>query len=198
MLVAMPQFPRAAAKIEWKLRQPSQMNRGEFTGYRRVTILAEAPRWTAHVEYPPIIGERAARPWRSFFAQLQGRAGTFQLVACEAPQVEVFQQVVVDGAGQTGNTLATRGWQAGAWLGNGMFVTVGDRLHQVVATSPIAGADGKVTLSIIPYLENDLADGVTVETRLPWALMSLSDDSAGWSVGTNQQYAIAFDCEEAL
>ena len=38
MLVELPHFPRAPAEVQWKLRQPSQANRSEFTGARRVTI----------------------------------------------------------------------------------------------------------------------------------------------------------------
>jgi len=42
MLIPMPAAP-IAANIEWTLDQPGQVNRSEFTGRRKVTILAAAP-----------------------------------------------------------------------------------------------------------------------------------------------------------
>ena len=197
MLVELPRYPRAPAEVTWKLRQPSQANRSEFTGARHVTILAESPRWTAQVKYPPIIGDRAIRPWRAALAMMQGRAGTFRLPAFEAHQRGAFggQAIVVDGAGQIGTTLKIRGWTHGQYLLAGWFVTIGHRLHQVVEQA-MAGPDGKMTIKVIPYVAG-YADGTVLETNVPYALMSLTDDEAGWTVGAGQKYDIAFNCEEA-
>lgn len=195
--VALPERP-VAAKIDWRPRQPAQVNRSEFTGRSRSVILAEAPFWAAGVTYPTIIGEAAFRPWRSALMRLQGRANAFRLVAVEGPQHQVAQAVVVDGAGQTGYSLAVRGFEPGEYMLDGMFVTVGDRLLQVVADTVQAGADGKLTLSVMPHLPAGLADGAEIETRLPWALMRLAQDQQGWTVDRGQQYSVSFDCEDAL
>jgi hypothetical protein len=198
MLVELPRFPRAPAEVQWKLRQPSQANRSEFTGARRVTILAEAPRWSAQVKYPPIIGDRAIRPWRAALAMMQGRAGTFRLPAFEESQRAAYggQSIQVDGAGQIGGTVNLRGFTHGAYLLIGWFITINDRLHQVVE-QVIAGADGKMAVKVIPYVAG-YGDGASVETNFPYALMSLTDDEAGWTVGPGQRYDIAFACEEAF
>ncbi|GEM_PF-2625214 len=197
MIVDLPPAP-VAAKIDWKPRQPSQVNRSEFSGTTRTVILAQAPFWAASVSYPTIVGEARFRPWRSALMRLQGRVNPFRLVACEGPQHKVHQLVVVDGAGQQGYSVRTRGWQPGTGLSDGMFITIGEKLHQVVASTALAGADGKLTIAVMPHLANALSDGMSIETRRPWALMKLATDQQGWTVDVGQQYSVSFDCEEAL
>lgn len=197
MIVDLPAAP-VAAKIDWKPRQPSQVNRSEFTGKSRTVILAMAPFWAASVSYPIIKGEARFRPWRSALMRLQGRANPFRLCACEGPQHQELQAVVVDGAGQQGYSLQTRGWLRGTGLLDGMFVTVGEKLHQVVASTGLAGADGKLTIAVMPHIANGVADGVRIETCRPWALMKMSTDQQGWTVDVGQAYSVSFECEEAL
>lgn len=199
IIIDLPRYP-VAAKIEWTLRQPSQSTRGEFTGRRRVTILSQAPRWSAKVEYPTITGERAIRPWRAALARLQGQVNAFKLIACENPQ-HVYHgssgPAVVDGANQTGNLIATRGWWPSTALETGYFVNIHGQLHQVLS-QVIAGADGKAILEVMPYIANGVPDGAAIEATKPYAVMSLTDDAAGWTVSPGQRYDIAFDCEEAF
>lgn len=194
-VIPMPASP-APQTEEWTLTQPSEANRSEFTGRRRVTILPEAPRWSTKVTLPSILGEAAVRPWRSFLARLQGRVNAFKLVAVEAPQFVSPGQVVVNGAGQTGFTLATRGWTADAYIGDGYFVTVGDQLLQVVGRTIASG--GLATLSIMPQLRAPTVDGAAVEVRLPYALVSLAEDKAGWTTKPGPEYSIEIAVEEAF
>ena len=196
MIVDLPKEP-APAKIEWKPRQPSQVNRSEFTGKTRTVILGEASFWAASVSYPEIIGEAKFRSWRSALMRLQGRVNAFRLSACEGPQHRILQRVVVDGSGQTGYTVKTRGWYPGTGLSDGMFVTIGEDLHQVVANTGLAGPDGKLTIAIMPHIAGGVADGVAIETRRPWALMKLASDQQGWTVDVGQKYTVSFDCEGA-
>ena len=194
IIIDLPRYP-VAAKIDWKPRQPTQVNRSEFTGATRTVILAQAPFWAASVSYPAVVGERRFRPWRSALMRLQGRANPFRLSACEGPQHDFFQQVVVDGAGQQGYSLKVRGVLPGTQLLDGMFVTVGEDLYQIVADTPLAGASGKLTLSIMPHLAGGFPDGLAIETMRPWALMQLSTDQQGWTVDVGQKYSVSFDCE---
>lgn len=195
--IDLPRYP-VARKIDWSLVQPTQVNRPEFGyGHPRSTILARAAYWTARVEYPVIQGEARFRPWRSALTRLQGRANAFRLVAVEGPQQRFYSEVVVDGAGQQGYTLLTRGWAEGAYLLDGMFITIGESLFQVVADSEIASTTGKLAISVMPQLPADLTDGVTIEVNKPWALMNLANDQQGWTVDVGQQYLVAFDCTGA-
>jgi hypothetical protein len=197
IIIDLPRNP-VAAKIKWTLKQPTQVNRGEFTGARRVTILSQAPRWYAEVEYPQIVGEKAVMPWRAALARLQGQANAFRLGACENAQraPSVGAGPVVDGANQTGNLIATRGWFPGAPLDLN-FLTINGRLHQVLA--PVfAGANGKAVFEIMPHIADGVPDGAMIDATRPYAVMSLADDSAGWTVNPGQRYDIAFSCEEAF
>lgn len=195
MIINLPSYP-VARKIDWRPVQPSQSNRPEFgQGRPRTTILPQSAYWTAHVEYPTITGEGLFRPWRSALMRLQGRANAFRLIAVEGPQQKMKMTVLVDGAGQQGYTLNTRGWIQNTFLLDGMFVTIGEDLYQVVANTLPAPENGKLTISIMPQLPNGLADGVAVEVNLPWSLMNLASDQQGWTVDVGQQYSVAFDCE---
>lgn len=199
IIVDLPRYP-VAATIKWVLRQPSQVNRSEFGGGRRVNILAQASYWTAEVTYPPIMGEDAVRPWRAAFARLQGRANAFRLSPCEQLQrlsVGGNTGPALDGAGQVGTTIATKGWYPGSALLVGNFVTIADRLHQVVSQS-IADADSRMSIEIMPHIANGLADGTRIEAARPYALMSMVDDEAGWTVNPGQRYELSFSCEEAF
>lgn len=197
IIVDLPRYP-VAAKIDWKPVQPTQVNRSEFGAGSRATILAQAAYWAAHVEYPEVVGEPRFRPWRSALMRLQGRANAFRIGAAEGRQQSVFMTVLVDGANQRGYAVKTRGWVPGTFLLDGMFVTIGERLHQVVADTDIVGADGKLTISIMPQLADKLADGVRVEVDEPWALMRLASDQQGWTVSPGQRYSVSFDCDDGL
>ena len=196
IIIDLPRYP-VAAKIDWKPCQPTQVNRSEFTGKSRSVVLAQAPYWSASVSYPTILGEAAFRPWRSALMRLQGRAHAFRLGACEGPQHTFHQRVVVDGAGQQSYALAVRGLVPGTQLLDGMFVTIGEDLHQLVADTPLAGIAGKVTLSIMPHLAVGIPDGLSIETMRPWALMQMTSDQQGWTVDRGQQYSVSYGCESA-
>lgn len=195
--LTLPSRPRISS-VEWTLTQPGQVNRSEFTGTRRVVVLATAPRWSAKVKFVQSIGEAQVKALRAFLAALQGQAGQFKLGMCENAQVSAAGgAVVVDGGGQTAYTLATRGWKVGALLGAGDFVTIGNQPLQLVAGA-VADSNGKATLHFAPYLRTSPADGAVVEVVNPYAVMSLTADAAGWSVSPGQIYDVSLDCEESF
>lgn len=197
MLIPFPAAP-VPAKIDWSIDQPAQVNRGEFTGRRRVTILTAAPRFYAQVILPPILGEDRVLDWRAFVVDLDGVANSFRLVAVERDQMPAGVAVSVDGAGQGGLQLATKGWgAAGQKLKRGQFVTVNDQLLMLRAPV-IADVNGRAVLSVKPYLRLSPIDNAPLEVRRPYALMAMSDPRNGWSVGIGQNYAVSFACEEAF
>ncbi|MDF0489211.1 hypothetical protein PX554_13805 [Sphingomonas sp. H39-1-10] len=196
MLIAFPAAP-VPQKIKWEIEQPGQVNRGEFTGRRRVTLLSAAPRMHATVTMPPILGEDRVLDWRAFVFECDGVANKFRLIACERDQV-AEAAVVVDGAGQFGQTLKTRGWSTpGLRLKRGHFITVGEQLL-VVRAPVIVDGSGRATISVKPHIRVQPGDGDAIEVRRPYAVMSMSDPKAGWEAGVGQNYAVTFDCEEAF
>lgn len=195
-LVTMPSSPVPAA-IEWKPKQPAQVNRSEFTSRRRVTILAAAPRWYAKVTLPPIVGEAAVLAWRAFVVDCEGPANSFHLIACEKDQIAGVSPVVL-GGGQSGRALNTAGWgAAGTKLRRGQFVTINEQLLTLTADVDADGS-GHATIQFKPYLRIVPADGAPLVVTRPYALMSMSNDDTGWAVGIGQQYQISFDCEESF
>lgn len=197
MMIPIPTWP-APRKIEWSFDQPAQANRGEFTGKRRVTLLSAAPRLYASVTLPPIVGEGRVLDWRAFVVDCDGIANKFPLVACENPQLAGDPKILVDGAGQKGHELRTKGWgSAGLKLRRGQFATVGEQLLVLMA-DVVADAAGKAVLRFKPYLRVIPADGEPVAVRRPYAVVSMSDPKNGWSVDIGQQYDITFPCEEAF
>lgn len=197
MLIAMPVSP-APRKIEWSFDQPAQVNRGEFTGRRRVTLLAAAPRLFASVTMPPIVGEDRVLDWRAFVIDCDGVANRFKVIACEREQIAGVQAVQVDGGGQGGHTLRTKGWTgAGRKLRRGQFVTIGEQLLTLMA-DVVADAAGKALIEFKPYIRVTPADAASIEVKRPYAMMSMSDPKNGWAVDVGQQYDVKFACEEAF
>jgi hypothetical protein len=195
-LITFPSAP-TPAEIAWSLRQPTQVNRSEWTGRRKATVLAGAARWSAQVTMPPLLGEARVAPWRAFLAQCQGQAHWFKLVAVENVQISGVT-VLVNGGGQAGYSIATDGWgAAGTKLKAGQFVTVNDQLLQLVA-DVVANGSGQATLSFRSYLRIPTTDNAPIEVARPYALMAMADDTNGWTVGRGQQYAVSFACEEAF
>jgi len=196
MLISMPAAP-VAANIAWDIDQPGQANRGEFTGRRRATLLAQAPRWYAEVTLPPIIGEARVYDWRAFVVDCDGIANSFRVIACERPQITGVA-VTVRGAGQFAHQLITQGWgAAGRKLRRGQFLTVNDQLLMLQA-DVIADGSGVAVLTFKPYLRFSPANGAAVEVTRPYAVMVMTDPRSGWKVGIGQNYAVTFKCEEAF
>ncbi|WP_277969311.1 hypothetical protein [Sphingomonas echinoides] len=197
MMINIPAEP-VASDIEWTIDQPGQVNRGEFTGRRRVTLLAAAPRWFAKVTLPPISGENRVLDWRAFVVDCDGVANSFRVVACERDQISGTLDVRVKGANQGGHALITSGWgAAGEKLKRGQFITLGDQLLMLNA-AVVADANGNATLSIKPYIRVVPADQASIEVKRPYAVMAMTDPKNGWKVGIGQKYAVSFDCEEAF
>jgi hypothetical protein len=184
------------ASVDWTIDQPSQANRAQFTGARRVLFLNEAPRWSATINMVTAIGEPQMRPMRAFIQRCKGVSGTFKLPATEQVQDHALGSVVVDGGGQTGFALATRGWAPHAYLLVGNFITLGTQLIGVDA-QVIAGADGKAIIPLSQYIRTIPADGAPVEVANPYGVMSLADSKAGWGVKPGQLYSTTIQCEEA-
>lgn len=198
MLIEMPRSP-VPAEVEWTLDQPSQTNRSEFggPGGGRTNILAGGARWSARITMPVVLHERQFRPWRSFLARARGRANTFRVVAVEEPQLRVFCTVVVDGEGQKGYQLVTRGWARGLQMLDGMFLSVGGALLVVNGNTMIAGEDGKLTVAVEPLIPEGLLDGQPIEVHRPVAELQMADSKAGYTVGRGQTYSVSFTAEEA-
>lgn len=158
----------------------------------------------------PLLERADAEAMICFLLQLKGRYGTFlypmQDAATPRGTWEASgspAQVLVDGSGQTGHTLALKGLapnQAGA-AKQGDYINTGSgsttRLHKILADANADG-DGKMTVSIWPGHRNDpVADNTVVTTSNCKGLFRLPKNY-GWDIDANRHYLLPFGALEVV
>lgn len=158
--------------------------RSPFDGTEQ-TLRQPGERWAASMRWEGLT-QAEWRPLLAFVTQLSGRAGRFTwspsaLIPRRATGTGAGGGPFVNGAGQSGTTLATRNWAANAQA----FLT-GDllgfadptgrpRLHMAVADAT-ATAGGLASVTISPPIRVAPADGVAVTIVAPTAIWGLLQD----------------------
>lgn len=160
--------------------------------------------WEAEVSLPPVPRDKA-EDWIAFLLALNGKQGTFLMgdPAGSVPRGVATGAPVVDGAAQSGQTLATRGWtvsvtnimKAGDWLQLGSGAST--RLHKLLAAGNSDGT-GKVSVDIWPRLRAAPADGATITVVGARGLWRLSSNRRDWDISDAVKFGITFACREAL
>lgn len=174
-----------------------------FTGAQQVYA---QPRelWAADLSLPPM--DRAdAEAWVAWFLALNGREGTFLLGDPRnvSPRgTWAGSSPLVNGAGQTGKTLAIDGLSAGATVKAGDWFQLGSgassRLHKVAQDATANGA-GQVTLDLWPRLRASPADNAALTLASPQGVFRLSANDTAWSLEPGALYAgFNFSAGEAL
>ncbi len=111
----------------------------------------------------------------------------------EMPLMGVSQGIpgapLVDGAGQSGTSLAVKGLTPSYAIKEGFWLHIEDAaghryLHNVQATAIASGA-GLATIVIEPPLRAPFADGDTIELAKPTVEGALTDD-IGWSLSVDR------------
>lgn len=193
--IAFPTQP-GIAEIRWTPPAKTQVNISEWTDRRRVTKFSRA-RWKASIAMPAVVGEADFLEWRAFLLACEGRANSFRIVAVENAQ-NAQVAVRVNGAGQTGLSLITDGWDgAGTALKKGQLITVDDQLIGISADVAIGGG-GSATLPLSRRLRASPADNTLIEVQLPTALMAMDDDDLPYVVSPAQLYGLSFACTEVI
>lgn len=165
----------------------------------------QGQRWEADIELPPISDQDVAEAWLAFLLSLNGREGTFLM---GDPAQLTYRGIgggspLVNGAGQTGRTLAIDGCPLSTtgWLKAGDVIQLGtgstSRLHKVLAQANTNGA-GQVTLDIWPRLRYSPADNAPVTISGCVGLWRLASNDTGWDVGFARTYGLSFAAVEAL
>ena len=122
---------------------------------------------------------RNGRRLSAFLTALGGVRGWFILRDPSAARPDLASKTItVAGAGQSGNTLTTSGWNAEALaLEAGDFISLGTgqdmRLHQVT-TDAYADATGAAQLSLTPRLRQSPVDLSPVEIAAPGVALRLT------------------------
>lgn len=142
----------------------------------------------------------------AFLLSLNGREGSF---LCPPPGYTAGARgslagvPLVNAASQTGKTLATDGWTAGAanvlkagdWFQLGAAGT--SRLYKLVQAASANGA-GQANLEIWPRLKESPADNAALTVVSPKGCFRLSDARTHWDIGEALVYGISFRVREAF
>lgn len=157
-------------------------------------------RWALDVVLPPM-REDEAEDWIAWRLALRGVVGTFHHgdPMRAAPRGTVTGSPVVDGGGQVGTTLATRGWDGELKAGDCIQIGSGStaRLYKVLRD---AGTDsfGDASLDIFPRLREAPADGAPIIVSNPVGLFRMSGNDWSWDHEGAGIYGLAFSAVEAL
>ena len=104
---------------------------------------------------------------------------------------------LVNGAGQTGRTLATDGWPVSSTvLQAGQFVTINNQLLQLTANVTSNGS-GVATLTFEPPIRTAPSDNAPIEFKNPYALMYMVEEPV-LSVEAGYVYSLSLNLRESF
>lgn len=173
----------------------AQVNRSELTRARQAVDLGYSW-WEASISVKNMRQEDAAQ-FLLFFGRIRGPVHSFRVPVTTDAQHDAVLTVRAQGAG-SGYELLTDGWPPSATtLRAAQLVTVGDQLMRLDQDAT-ADAGGVALLKFHAPLRRIVADNTAIETRWPWLLASLSEDSPMLTVDTARiQAGFSFDVVEA-
>ena len=194
------------AQINLIARNATALTQSPFT-YAQQAQRNTGARWEGDIVLPPM--KRAtAEPWVTFLTKLYGPYGTFLLgdpigATARGSASSTPGTPVVNGASQTGDTLAIDGLPASAtgYLKAGDYIQLGSgtgtQLYKVLDDVD-SNASGEASLTIWPDLRSSPADDATVVVANAKGLFRLSTSASNWTIGTDGFYSMAFGAVEAL
>ncbi len=189
-------LPTALARVTITQRLNIRQTRSPFTG-RSQRQRGANEWWEADLTLPPLRDHEAAA-WRSFLLALGGRAGTFRFGPLRTNRGRGGEGVV-DGAGQRGRRLLTRGWgvlHTGVLLPGDHFELQG-RLYMV--TAPVeASISGRAEIPIWPRLRTVPPDGAVLTLDAPTGLWRLDSDELTFAIRPGRYTDIRLRAVEAL
>jgi len=175
--------------------------------FKQQTYQFSGQRWEADISLPAMKRDDAEE-WVSFLMKLYGQKGTFLLGdpnggTARGSASTTAGTPVVNGASQTGGTLAIDGLPASAtgYLKAGDYIQLGSgstsQLYKVLNDADTNGS-GEVTLDIWPNLRSSPADGATVVVENAKGVFRLNDNATNWDINTSSFYGITFGAVESL
>ena len=178
MPISLP-YPLGITTSRFGLETNTQRFESPFTRSVQRVALGGA-RWTWTFSLPAMKRSRAA-VWKAFLDQLDGAANTFYGYDPDnlVPRGPAKGTPLVNGAGQTGSTLAIDGCPAST-----LFLRAGDYFavngeYKRLTQDATANGSGQVTLQFKPALRNSPADNAVVTVSSPTVTMALTDDRQG-------------------
>ncbi len=197
---------KTIAEITLVARNTVGVSTSPFT-YKQQVYQYPGQRWEADITLPAMAREDAEQ-WVSFLVKLYGQKGTFLLgdPLAGAPRGSASSAAgtpVVNGASQTGGTLAIDGLPASAtgYLKAGDYIQLGSaataQLYKVLNDADSNGS-GEATLDIYPNLRSSPSDGATVVVSNAKGVFRLSSNETSWNINRLSLYGITFGATESL
>lgn len=160
--------------------------------------------WQAEIQLPKLARDDA-EDFAGWLFSLRGKEGSFLMgdPSAATPRGSAGGTPLVDGAGQTGLTLAVKGGPISTtnWLKIGDYIQLGtgssSRLHKVLVAANTDGA-GKTTLDIWPRLRSSPADGAAIVVSAAKGLWMLASNASEYDIEPAMQYGFSFACRERL
>lgn len=197
-------FPTTIAPSGMTIRQRSVVGVAisPFTLSQQV-YAHQGESWEADIEMPLMTRAQAAA-FRGFLLSLNGREGTFLLgdpVETSPLGTWSGSSPQVDGASQTGRTLAIKNLTSGMTIKAGDWLQLGSggttELHQV-AVDATADGSGKATLDIWPRIRTSPANSAVIVISSAKGRWRLADNANEYSIEIGQFYGFRFRAVEAL
>lgn len=199
-------FPSIApASANFKLVRSVSASTSPFTLKQQVYRFA-GDRWEGTVNFPPLTRAQAAE-FQAFFLQLEGMYGTFLYgdpdYLANGARGLATGSPLVNGASQTGNSLAVDGLSTGltGWLKKGDYIQLESgsaaRLYQVSEDVNTNGS-GQATIPIYPAIRTSPADNAAVVVSGAKGCFRLAANAGEWQVSEGNFYNISFSFVEAI
>ena len=163
----------------------------------------EGEYWRGVFKLPPMLKDKAAI-WLAFLLQLRGKRGTFKIGDQDRKTIQgaTTGTVLVNGAAQTGNSIALDG--LGATVTNaflaGDYIQINSYLYMVTENATSNGA-GEADVKIEPALRTGIEpinDDTTVIYTNTTTIMRLESNLTEWDTDIASKYGISFACIESL
>lgn len=190
------------AAVSIRMRSSVGMSMSPFSFAQQVYAHA-GDMWEADISLPKM--QRAdAEEYIAFLAALNGREGSFTLGPDPvnlSPRGTWGGTPLVNGASQTGKTLAVDGFTASATVKKGDWFQLGtgssSRLHKIVEDGTANGS-GQLSLEIWPRLRSSPADNDALTTASPKGVFRLASNLREYSLELAKLYGISFSAIEAI
>lgn len=197
---------KTIAEIRLIARNVVGVSTSPFT-LKQQTYQFSGQRWEADIQLPAMQRDNAEE-WVAFLMSLYGQKGTFLLgdplgATAQGSASTAAGTPVVNGASQTGGTLAIDGLPASAtnYLKAGDYIQLGtgatSQLYKVL-TDASSNGSGEATLDIWPNLRSSPADDATVVVSNAKGVFRLNDNATSWDINRMALYGIAFGAVESL
>lgn len=168
--------------------------KSSLNGFQQFSTLPGS-RWAASFTWTNRKGEDARR-LRGQLSGLLGQVGTFKIAIPDSlPLGTASGSGVVDGAGQTGTSLDTTGWDINQALlfSAGDWVEIEQQAYTITADAS-SDDSGNATLQITPPLRKSMSNGSQIVTSgVSFYMRSTKNDVGSANVTPGKIYAVSLE-----